>query len=402
MIPPTAHAQPTIRRTYNYRLYPTRVQAAALDAQLAFNCDLYNSALEQRRDAWKRGKRVSLYDQQWDLTDLRASGDYPDRMACHVQRDPLKRLDRAFQAFFRRCKAGETPGYPRWRSKARYDSLTWPYGNGVGLRDGRLRLAGVGSVRVRWHREIPEGAEIRTITVRRQGRQWFACLSCLIPATDAVHRGGAVGLDLGVTNHVALSTGELLPGLRIERDQSKRVRKAARKVTRRKRGSKRRRKAVALLVRHRQREANRRRDHAHKLSRRLVTAYGLIAVEDLAITNMVRSAKGTVENLGRNVRQKAGLNRAIADQSWAQLIEFLTYKAEEAGGSVVKVGAAFTSQTCSDCGYVDAASRKGESFVCTACSLADHADVNAARNILNKALGRSAQARTRSEEACVV
>ncbi len=264
----------------------------------------------------------------------------------------------------------------------------------MAIVDGRLRLQGIGHVKVKWHRAIPNEAELKTATVVRHGGRWEVSFSLELPAAAAPEREPAeVGLDLGVAVFAALSTGELVPGPRAGRRASARVRRHQRKVARRKRGSNRRRKAVAALARARDHEREVRRDHREKLARDLVARYSLIAVEDLAITNMTRSARGSVEAPGRNVRQKAGLNRAQLDQAWGLFLAALRAKAEEAGSVVVAVDPRNTSRTCHQCGAVDPRSRYTQAeFVCVLCGHRDHADVNAARNILS--LGRRLQAPT--------
>jgi len=372
MTPPPATRKPTVRRTYRYRLYPTRTQIAALELQLSWNCDLYNAALEQRRDAWRRGrKRVGLYDQMRDLTELRQ--DLPgDQMACHLQRDPLRRLDRAFQAFYRRCQTGEAPGYPRFRSKARYDSLIWPIGKGAVVHTGRLRIMGAGAIRVRWHREIPVDAKIKTITVKRNAGRWYAYFSIEIPLPEPLPATGEViGVDLGISTFAALSTGELVEGPRAYRKAQRELRVAQRRVDRRKRGSLRRRKAVAILARKHERVRNSRRDHAHKTALDLTQRFDLIAVENLNTRGLARSR----------------LAKDVNDQGWATFLTLLRDKAEWAGREVVEVDPRYTSQTCAECEVVDAASRSGQRFCCASCGHRDNADVNAARNILNRAVG---------------
>lgn len=380
-------------RRYRYRIYPTAAQAAALNEQLGAACDLYNAALEHRRWMYRSyGVSVTKYDQYRELTDVRAeTGALPAGMAAWAQRSALDRLDKAFAAFFRRLSAGESPGYPRFRSRRRYDSLTWPANGGARLRDGHLRLQGVGSVRVRWHREIPDGADVRTVTVKRQTGRWYATFVVRLPDPQPLSPTGVnVGVDRGVTVPFALSTGEHVEGPRAQRIGAASVRRAARKVARCQRNSHRQRKARALLARQQEREANRRQDFLHKFSRRLVNENDTIAFEVLNIAGMTRSARGTVERPGRNVSRKRGLNRSIQDQGWGMLVTMTSYKAVEAGRRVVKVPAAFTSQTCHGCGTVDAASRKGATFACTACGHEAHADTNAARNILRAGLALQA------------
>ena len=160
-----------LQRTYRYRLYPTAKQRVALEAQLAFACDLYNAALEQRRDAWRSRKRSINYTAQCrDLTDIRHHGMGPPGMSCFAMREALRRVDRGFAAFFRRLKAGEKSGYPRFRTRQRYASLTW---DGWRLKNGLLGLPGIGHLKIRWHRPLPTNAQIRTVTVRRHTRHWY-------------------------------------------------------------------------------------------------------------------------------------------------------------------------------------------------------------------------------------
>src|SRR3989441_10344785 len=168
-------ARVQLNRTYRYRIYPTVRLQFALEAQLGFACQLYNAALEQRRYAWRgRHLSVSLYEQFRELTAVRGAGMGPAQMSCSAMRAPLRRLDRAFAAFFRRVKAGAKPGYPRFRPVRRYDSLTWD--SGWGLHHGRLALQGIGQVRVKWHRPLPISAVGRPGTVRRGGGRRYARL----------------------------------------------------------------------------------------------------------------------------------------------------------------------------------------------------------------------------------
>ncbi len=347
---------------------------------------------------WRdHGVSVGYGDQSAELRELRACGLLLAEANFWSQQAVLRRLDHAFHAFFARSARGEKPGFPRFKSRRRFDTLTWTLkGNAGGVAitpEGRLRLQAVGCVKVKWHRRLPASAVVGEVTIARSadGRRWHACLYAELPDPACGHRpagAGAVGIDLGVRQLVSLSTGEQHAGPRAARRNKVAVRRAARKLARRRRGSKRRAKAAALLARHREREANRRRDRAHKLSRQLVERFGLLAMEDLRIRNMVRSAAGTVETPGVHVAQKRGLNREIADQGWGQLVSMLAYKAEEAGRRLIKVDPAKTSRTCARCGTVDARSRRGERFRCTACAHVDDADVNAAKVILDRALAQ--------------
>lgn len=353
-------------RHYRYRLYPTRRQVEALDAQFAFACDLYNAALEQRITAYRdHRKAVRLGDQQHQLTALRRDVDLD--MNYVAQEMVLQRLNLAFDAFFRRVRQGEKPGFPRFKASQRFNTLSWRAGKGgAAIVNDRLRIQGVGHIKVKWHRDLPSEPKQTRIT-RRNGR-WYVAFTVEVEPEPLPATGREVGVDLGVRQFATLSTGEVVKGPRPGRAAAPEIRRAQRKVARRQRGSHRRRKAVAELSRRREREANRRQDAAHKAARSLVNRFDLIAVEDLKVTNMVRG--------------KRGLNREITDQGWAQFLQCLDAKAESAGRQVIRVRPHHTSQRCHGCGTVDRESRRGPRFACTACGHSDDADVNAARNIL--------------------
>jgi len=372
-----------VRRTYRYRIYPTVRQRLALEAQLDFACQLYNAALEQRRYAWRgRHRSVSLYAQFRELTEVRAANMGPTEMSCSAMRDPLRRLDRAFTAFYRRVEAGTKPGYPRFRSARRYDSLTW---SGFGVRASRLVLQGIGHVKVKWHRPLPPSATIRTATVRRVAGRWYTSFSLTVSRSSQVRAAGkpAVGLDLGVLHFATLSTGEQIPGPRAYRAARRRLRVAQRRLCRRQKGSHRREKARLLLARRHERICNLRHDHAHKLTRRLVSAFGLIVVEDLNVRGLAAGS----------------LAKQVTDQGWAAFLTVLEYKAAEAGTRLIRVPPGGTSQTCSGCGVVVPKLLSDRIHRCPDCGLVTDRDTNAARNILR--LGLSRQASTWPMGACV-
>jgi putative transposase len=356
----------------------------ALEAQLGFACQLYNAALEQRRYAWRgRHQSVSLYEQFRELTAVRAASLGPAEMSCSAMRDPLQRLDRAFAAFFRRVKAGVKPGYPRFRSVRRYDSLTWD--SGWGLHHDRLALQGIGHVKVKWHRLLPSSAAVRTVTVRRVAGRWYACFSLVVLRSSRVDGPGRpdVGLDLGIQHFATLSTGEHIPGPRAYRAAMRLLRGAERRLCRRQKGSRRRQKARLLLARQHERIRNVRLDHAHKLSRRLVFDFGLIAVENLKIGGLAHGP----------------LAKDVTDQGWASFLTKLEYKAAEAGTGLIRVPPAGTSQRCSACGVVVPKPLSERTHRCSECGLTIDRDTNAARNILR--LGLSRQAPTWPTGACV-
>jgi putative transposase len=364
-------------RAYVFRLYPTKAQIFALNGQLAGACDLYNAALQERRDAYRRaGVSLNYYHQAAFLKDMRAEGliDVANFSACQAV---LMRLQRAMQAFFRRVKAGEKPGYPRFRAKARYDSLTFPsYRDGIALTtSNKIRIQGVGKVRIKQHREIL--GEIKTVTVKRRAAKWYAVLTCDIPAAAVLPATGlAVGVDVGITDFATLSDDSppLANGRFAKRGQAG-LRIAQRRVARRKKGSNARKKAVRILQVAHARIGNQRADMHHKAANGLVAKYDVICVEDL------------------NIKGLAGgmLAKHVLDCGWGSFLSKLAYKAESAGRTLVKVNPRGTSQRCSRCGR-QVFKKLSERWHDCSCGLSVGRDVNAARNILG--LGRSLAALT--------
>jgi putative transposase len=378
-------------RTFHYRLHPTFRQAQALTRQLNYQHELYNAALEERRGAWDWERRTVTYvDQCRTLTGL--AEVRPEVVASGVAlcRGTLKRLDRAFAAFYRRVKRGDKPGYPRFKSAQRFASLQWEDRSGWKVKesDRRLYLLGIGEVKTNYHRAL-HGTP-KAITVKRAGTKWWLSVRCVdVAAQPLGPTGRDVGVDLGVTNVVALSDGELVVGEHFGSRAMVRLGEAQRSLSTKQRGSNRRHRQVERVAQLHRSVANQRHNAAHQLSRRLVNAYDLIVLEDLAITNMVRAPKARPDPerpgtfLTNGAVAKAGLNRSIHDAGWGTLLSLLSYKAESAGRTLVTVNPHHTSQRCAECGHVDAGNRVTQAvFRCLACGHEDHADVNAARNIL--------------------
>ena len=388
-------------RTFRYRLHPTRLQSQALLDQLRHQCELYNAALEERIGAWNWERRsVSYFDQCRTLTGLM---DYrPEVVASGITlcRGTLKRLDRAYSAFFRRVKDGKTPGFPRFKPASRFDSLQWEDSSGWKLKTQhrRLYLKGIGEIKANYHR--PLKGQPMAVTVKREGTKWWLCVRCVnVPAMPLTRTYSEIGIDLGVVNQIATSDGELMKGKHFGATAQKKLAQAQRSLATMQRGSKRRRRQVDDVVRLHCKVKNQRLNAAHQLSRQLVNDYDFIAIEDLKITNMVHAPKGKPNPerpgayLPNGARRNAGVNRSIHDAGWGQFVSLLTYKAESAGRSVVSVNPRHTSQTCAECLYVDAGNRANQKdFRCRNCGHRDFADINAARNILRA--GRALQAST--------
>jgi putative transposase len=342
----------------------------ALNNQLSQACRLYNGALQERRDAYTyAGISLSYYDQANQLKDIRAEGDCElANFSC--SQDVLRRVNKAFQAFFDRVKRGDTPGYPRFRSRFRYDSMTFPsYGDGCRLRDnGKLYIQGVGEIKVKLHRPV-EG-RIKTVTVKREAGHWYVCFSVEIVPTPDTALYDDIGIDLGLTSFAVLSDGAVIHNPRWYRRAQPKLRIAQRRVARRKRGSKGRRKAVVLLQRTHAHVRHTRRDFHHQTARDLVDRYSVIFVEELNIKGLARSM----------------LAKSVSDAGWGQFLQILTSKAEEAGRVVLGVNPSGTSQTCT-CGAPVPKTLSQRWHECGACGLSlarDHVSA-----LLIQGLGRS-------------
>jgi len=398
-----------VDRSVTYRLLPTSRQRLALEDLVLWQCRLYNAALEERRGAWRWERRsVTLYDQINGLTGAAQWVPELARFGRRVSQGTLIRLDEAFAAFFRRVRAGDAPGFPRFKPLSRFDSVQWsnhlgswkllPTGKAT---YGRLYVQGVGHLSIKLHRRF-EGAQARKLVIRRSGIgkaiRWEATISSRgVEVPVLVPTGRACGVDVGVAVLAAVAdeSGNVeleanprhLDRRRAELAGAQRALAACRKTGRRDGGRRHRAKARVIRAHRLVRQA--RRDHAHQLSARIVRDFDVIALEHLALTSMTRSAKGSLEAPGCNVAQKAGLNRSILDAGWGQLVRFITYKAESAGRCIERVRAPYTSQTCAACGRTDPGSRLDrDHFRCTGCGYEAHADANAAAVVLSVALGR--------------
>lgn len=378
-----------MRRSYEFRLRPTARQHLALADCLRDHCDLYNAALENRRGTWKWNREsISYSAQSAQLKGIREVCPEQARWSFSAQQATLRRLDKAFAAFYRRVRRGQTPGFPRYRHRDRFDSVEWPR-DGDGCRwepqHRQVYLKGIGTVKVTVHRPV-EGV-VKTISVKREGRRWFLILSCdNVPTKPLPPTGAHAGIDMGIVVFAATSDGDLIDNPRHGKRGAERLSRAQQALARKQRGSNNRRAARQVFANRHRKVASQRKDFHHQTARRLVTAYDLIVVEDLAIQNMCRSAAGTIERPGVNVALKRGLNRSILDAGWAQFASILTGKAEEAGRSLIRVSPQHTSQKCAQCEHVAAENRDGIVFACRRCGHTAHADVNAARNILRAGL----------------
>jgi putative transposase len=306
----------------------------------------------------------------------------------------ILRVERTYQAFFRRLKNGEQPGYPRFQGRTRYNSFTYPqYGGGAVLDGGVLSLSKIGRIRMRVHRSLQGTA--KTVTISREADGWYACISCAaVPTEPLPLTGRETGIDVGLKVFLVRADGEPVENPRHYRRAERQLRKARRRVARRKKGSTRRRKAVALLKRRHQHVQRQRRDFHHKTALALIRQYNVLYLEDLQVRNMVRRPHAMPDGNGgclkNGASRKAGLNKSINDAGWAQFRTILEGKAAYAGRRVEAVPPAYTTQDCSGCGERVRKSLSVRTHVCPRCGLVLDRDENAAVNILRAGQARQA------------
>lgn len=345
---------------------PTKAQISAFEEILHDSQETYNAALEERIGAWKlQRKSISYNDQCAELTQLRADPQFA-KIAVDIQREPLRRLDRAFKAFFRRLKAKQKPGFPRFRSRDRYDSFSF---GAPTVYEGKIKVPNLGWFKFKAH-QVLEGFA-KTATIKRVGKKWLVRLVCDIgEAPEKVAVSNAVGIDVGLTNFVTLSDGRSIDNPRWTRKHEARIAAANRLLARKQRRSRNRDRAREALRRAHQRAADARKNFCHHISKFLVESYDLIAFEKLNIKGMVRGA----------------LAKSILDAAWAQLLYCISYKAESAGRWAIPVNPRGTSIRCSGCGADVRKTLADRQHTC-ACGVSLDRDHNAALNI--KGLGMS-------------
>ena len=388
-------------RKIQYRLYPNSTQTAALEEACELHRQLYNAALEERIAAYRMcGVSVTFVQQDASLTVIRNEHPAYAALPRKALVETLRRLDLAFAAFFRRCKAGETPGFPRFKARDRFKGFGFrTHGDGAAFRPGserhgRLRIKGIpGSIPARG--QPRDMGEIKTLEISRRANRWFLTITVECEP-DRVCGDDVIAVDLGVKTLAACVTASGEPmeaeNTRIGRKGARRIKALSRKLARQKRGSARRQRTKIRLARAKAAEANRRKDRAHQLSAEIVGKAGVIAFEGLNVRNMTRSAKGTVEEPGTRVRQKAGLNREMLDTAPAQLMSMLRYKAEDAGAWVMEAPTRKLkpSQTCPSCARQKAKTLSERVHRCE-CGHVEDRDHAAARVVLNWALSELAR-----------
>jgi len=357
-------------RAYKFRLWTNVNQERELGIMLETHRRLYNSALAQREWFYSEWQIARTYqDQSGWFKDQREKNPYFERLNFSSAQGTLRRLDKAFQNFFRRVKAGEEPGYPRFKSADRFNSILFPsHGDGIRLKDNRLRVQHVGKIRVCLHRQV-EGT-IKTLSLKREADKWFVVLACEVPEPVKVPNVlPAIGLDVGLTQFATTSDGEKIANPRFLKSELPELRRAQRSLSRKKKGGRNRAKQRRKVNRLHARVANLRREHRHRVSNDLISRYGKIAVESLNVQGMIRNHR---------------LARAISDVAWSSFVAVLTHKVAKTGGEVKQVSPNHTSQICSACGQNVPKTLAARVHRCE-CGLVMDRDQNAALNILERA-----------------
>lgn len=381
--------------TYQYRIYPNKTQTEFLDRCLSMGWRIWNDALRMRKMAYEtEGKSISLYDLRDYWCGLRKI--HPElAMLPSMTIDLLiRRLDKAYTAFFRRLKAGtENAGFPQEKKHHEFDSLEYSFhGGGVKFipeKSGvaRLRLLGTGNIRIHYHRPFPCGATIKQVVIKRERGEWYASFQLEMDSWDKTHPGDAVGIDIGMAYLLALSDGTVFENPRWYREGLAELRILSRTASRRAKvdsigrllpnQSKNYWDARHKVTEHHTKIARQREHYWNVVTDWLTKTYSLIALEDLTLDFMI---------------QNKSLAVSVHDAGFGSFWQMLKYKAERTGTKLVFVPPAYTSQTCSECGYVDAGNRKTQAaFKCVSCGHEENADLNASRNILNLAMNAVVQ-----------
>ena len=369
-----------MKKAFKYRIYLTKGQENTLVEWLNTCRILYNQSLSERKEAYKRDKNsINYYDQANALKEGKRSNGYLTAVHSQVLQDVLKRLDKAFQNFFRRGKKGEKSGYPRFEAEDRFNSFFFPQ-SGFKIEAGKIVLSKIGAIKLIQHREIPAERVIKTCAIKRAVDQWYVTFVVDLPDVETEMKeetppplSSAVGIAIGLTDLATLSTGEKIDNPKWLRASEKKLAKEQRRLARKKKGANNRKKQKRVVGVVNRKIRNQRADFHHKISKELVADYDIIVFEDLQVKNMVKNPY---------------LAKSISDAGWNQLVSFASYKAAEAGKVVELVNPKGTSQLCSGCGAEVKKSLAVRIHRCPYCGLVMDRDENAAINILNRGLAK--------------
>lgn len=357
-----------IIKSYKFRIYPNKTQTAKLCETLDLCRELYNAALQERRDAWRlERKSISFFEQKKQLPEIKTIRKDLSNVYSQILCDVLNRLDKTFNSFFTRLKKKEKVGFPRFKNQRQFDSFCYPQ-SGFSLNDNKLALSKIGKIKIKLSRPIQ--GKVKTCTIKREVDKWFVVFSvetCIEPLPKT---NQSVGLDMGISAFATLSDGTRINNSKFYESSQKKLRIAQRRVSRRKKGSNRRKKAIKLLQKIHLKIKNQRNDFQHKISTQLVKEFDLIIIEKLNIKGM----------------SKGILSKQIHDAAWSFFFGMLRYKAENADKQLIEVNPSGTSQRCSECGEIVKKSLSVREHRCHNCNLKIDRDHNAAINILRLGL----------------
>ncbi|MBC8170517.1 MAG: IS200/IS605 family element transposase accessory protein TnpB [Anaerolineae bacterium] len=357
-------------RTYKYRLYPSKSQETNLFRVRDACHGLYNMVLAERKYVWQEyGETVPSETLQAFGKRYRKTFPYAQQVYSQTVQSVIERVDEAYQGFFRRVKKGEKPGYPRFKSKQQFNSFEFKqYGSGCKIDGRRLKIYGVGRVKVRWHRELI--GKIKLVRIKHQAGEWYASFVCEVPRKQTITSDWEIGIDVGVSALITTSDGEKVENPKYYRAGQAKLRRLSRKLARAQRGSRHRKQALQAVQRQHRHVANQREDFLHKLTHTITNIYGRVAIEDLQINNMVKNRH---------------LSKSILDSGWGLFKEQLQYKAAEAGVQLALVNPYKTSRKCSNCQREFVNLTLQDRWVECLCGLSLDRDHNAAINILKQA-----------------
>ena len=384
-----------MKKAYKYRIYPTRSQETRILNQFSMCRYLYNWALKERIEVYQSTKKsINYYHQANWLPQLKKERPWFKSIHSQVLQNVLKRLDKAFKDFFRRVKKGEIPGFPKYKKRGQWNSITYPQFYDRPVVEGRygyIRVPKIGQIKIRYHREIPTNAKIKTLTISYEAGKWFACFSFEQELeVEPKQELPPIGIDMGLLDFVYASNGLHVPCPKHLRRKEQNLRKLQRRFSRERKYTPRWYKLLKAIQKTHYRIRCARLDFLHKTVNLLLSHTDLVVCEKLKIKNMVRRPKPIQDENGKYLPNgaswKAGLNKSILDAGWSKFFDILIYKALEQGKKVLFVNPRQTSQICSNCGCVVSKSLSIRTHVCPECGFVANRDHNAALNILRLGL----------------
>jgi putative transposase len=380
-----------IRRTYKYRIYPTQSQISNLENQFSMCRHLYNWSLQERIQSYQEEKKSITYNQQSNnLPKLKEEKPWYKSVYSQVLQDTLKRLDKSMKSFFKRVKNNETPGFPHFKKRGEWNSITYPQYN-KRPRDCQVEVPKVGLIKIIYHRQIPLESNIKTLTITKENSKWFVCFSVELqdnPKTEyKLDESTAVGIDLGLIDFLYASDGFHVKAPRFFRKSQEKLARLQRKWSKTEKYSKKWYKLLYAIQKVYFKIRCQRSDFLHKLANILLENYDIICHEDLKTKNMSRRPKPKTDEEGKylpnGASAKSGLNKSILDASWSQFLFILRYKAESLGKLIIGVPPHYTSQICPQCGNLVKKNLSIRTHVCPECGLIENRDLAASKNILS-------------------